>query len=341
MAEAGEGEAGRQLFLADAVGHGNEGAVLQRPRRSQALGHGPAPAPGLLLIVIGDPVGAVDDEIGAEVAQPAHIVGKDEVVADRHPHLAERRVRHARPIAGAANLALAGKEMGLVVDRKALPVRAEEELRIVDAAVALRIGADGHGEPVLPRDRAEALRARPVRRLGQIGEPVAHEVAGGGAFREDHEVGLPSCGLAGEAGDGREVPLRIARGAVHLRDREGPGHAAHVTLPPHAARPAAPPSPSCPDSFRASISAERGGAAWMAGYPEQVRASPAMTRRERGTESWEPPDRDVRVTSDLTASRRTETLPTAPCPPPPKAEGEPRRRRPSLPLRPWGRRGPG
>ena len=48
---------------------------------------------------------------------------------------------------------------------------------------------------------------------------------------EDREVGLQGSSLAGEAGDGREVPLRIAGGAIHLRDREGPGHAAQPVSP--------------------------------------------------------------------------------------------------------------
>ena len=152
MAEAGEREAGRQLLVADAVGHGDESAILQRPGGSEALGYGPAPAPGLALIGVGNPVGAVDDQVGAEVGQTAHIVGEDEVVADRHPDLAERRLDHAHPVAGAAALAFAGEEMGLVVDREALPVGPEQELRIIDAAIALRIGADGHGQRVLPRD---------------------------------------------------------------------------------------------------------------------------------------------------------------------------------------------
>ena len=48
---------------------------------------------------------------------------------------------------------------------------------------------------------------------------------------KDHEVGVLDRGLAGEAGNGREVPFRVAGGAVHLRDRESPGHAAHCVSP--------------------------------------------------------------------------------------------------------------
>ena len=285
MAQAGEGETGRKLLDADAVGHGDEGAVLQRARRRQALRHRPAPAPGLALIGVGDPVGAVDDEIGAEIAQAAHVVREDEVVADRHPDPAERGLHHPHLVAGAAALALAREEVRLVVDREALPVGPEQELRIVDAAVTLRIGADGHGKPILPRDLAEALCARPVGRLRQVREPVAQEVTSGGAFGKDHEVRPLRRRGTGKAGDGREVPLRVARGAVHLHHGQGPGHAAHP-IPPIT-----PLLSSCPDLIRASMSTGCGGATWMAG------SSPM---------GWTPPPGGIAMCQGCVCSPRPE-----------------------------------
>ena len=63
-----------------------------------------------------------------------------------------------------------------------------------------------------------------------------------------------------------------------------------------AIHPTGPPSSSCPDLFRASLAASSVGgwsAAWTAGYPEPVRAGPAMTCREHGGTSSDcpkPPD---------------------------------------------------
>ena len=68
-----------------------------------------------------------------------------------------------------------------------------------------------------------------------------------------------------------------------------------------------------------------------------------LRRRERESRLWA--DRPSLLPCGVERARVKRgglvLVPTSPCPPPPKAEGGRRRHRPVLPLRPWGRRGPG
>ena len=50
--------------MSDAVGHRHHNAVLQSAGGGHGLGRDAAPAPRFALIVVGDPVGAVDDDVG-------------------------------------------------------------------------------------------------------------------------------------------------------------------------------------------------------------------------------------------------------------------------------------
>src|SRR3989454_2992500 len=97
--DAAPAEAPELPLASDAIGHRHEGDVLQGARGREALRRPAVPAPHGALVVIGDPVGAVDDEVGAEVDQAANEVRKDQVVADRHTDAPERGVDHERRIA--------------------------------------------------------------------------------------------------------------------------------------------------------------------------------------------------------------------------------------------------
>src|SRR2546427_284757 len=94
--DAAPAEAPELPLASDAIGHRHEGDVLQGARGREALRRPTVPAPHGALVVIGDPVGAVDDEVGAEVDQAANEVRKDQVVADRHTDAPERGVDHER-----------------------------------------------------------------------------------------------------------------------------------------------------------------------------------------------------------------------------------------------------
>src|SRR2546428_350502 len=67
--DAAPAEAPELPLASDAIGHRHEGDVLQGARGREALRRPAVPAPHGALVVIGDPVGAVDDEVGDEVAR--------------------------------------------------------------------------------------------------------------------------------------------------------------------------------------------------------------------------------------------------------------------------------
>src|SRR6266496_3735034 len=60
---AAPAQAGEPALAADTIGHGHEGDILERPRRREALGRLAAPAPHAPLVLVGDPVGTVVDEV--------------------------------------------------------------------------------------------------------------------------------------------------------------------------------------------------------------------------------------------------------------------------------------
>jgi hypothetical protein len=220
MAEAVEDEILAERFAPDAVGHRQHDPVLERAHRGEALRGRPRPAPDLALIGVGDPVGAVDDDLGAELDQAPCIVREDQVVADGEAEPAERGLDDHRPVAGPARDALGGEEMRLVVEGEEASIRGEEKLRVPHRPLVPRIGADGEVDAVGARDRGEAPGGLAVRRLGELGQALAEEIARGRAFGKDDELVSEPARGRGEVGGPGAGRRDVAGDAVHLRHRD-------------------------------------------------------------------------------------------------------------------------
>src|SRR3989441_3222346 len=234
--DAAPAEAPELPLASDAIGHRHEGDVLQGARGREALRRPAVPAPHGALVVIGDPVGAVDDEVGAEVDQAANEVGKDQVVADRHTDAPERGVDHERRIASGIPLALGGEEMDLAVEAEQTADGREEGLGVVEATALGDVEPDCQVQAMASGGRREPRDHGAVRRLGERRETVGDEVARSRAFRKHRELGSRPCGRLGEVVDLLQIGSHLARDAVHLHDGDAKIHYAAPGSDPIAAR---------------------------------------------------------------------------------------------------------